>query len=297
MYKTIDPRELLSSDLYGILTSSVAPRPIAFVSSLDSLGRVNLSPFSFFNVFGSNPPTVIFAPTLKMQDGGTKNTLDNIRAHSEVTINIVSYDMVEQMSLASAEYPRGVNEFDKAGFTEIKSTKVQPPRVAESPISFECRVQLIVKTGDKGGAGALAICEVLMIHIQEYVLDETGKIDPYLVDAVARMGQDFYCRASGEALFRVPRPGKPVGMGFDQLPEEILKSPYLTKKALARLAGFPQLPGSEAVSAFAGDPVVVRINSENAKDPVARRQALHQLAATLIEQDQTEKAWWALMQE
>lgn len=187
--KSINPKEVSTSELHGYLLGAIAPRPIAFASTLDSQGNVNLSPFSFFNVFGSNPPVLIFSPSRRVRDNTTKHSLENVHEIPEVVINIVNYPIVEQMSLSSTEYDKGVNEFIKSGLTEEKSLLVRPPRVKEAPVSFECKVLQILPVGEEGGSANLVICEVVMVHIQEEILDQNGKINPFKLDAVSRMGE------------------------------------------------------------------------------------------------------------
>ncbi len=216
--------------MHTYLQGAVVPRPIAFASTIDKGGHVNLSPFSFFNIFSSNPPVLVFSPSRRGRDNTVKHTYENIKEVPEVVINIVSYSMVEQASLTSCEFPKGVNEFVKAGFTEVKSEFIKPPRVGESPVSFECKVNQVIDLGTAGGAGSLVVCEVLLMHIKEEVLDEQARIDPFRLDAVARMGGDYYVRANGEAVFTVPKPSQNIGIGFDQLPEKIRKSTVLTGK-------------------------------------------------------------------
>ena len=218
--KTFDPKEISTRELHGLLLGAIGPRPIAFASTIDSSGNVNLSPYSFFNVFGSNPPTVIFSPSKRVRDKGIKHTLENVQSTQEVVINIVNYSIVEQMSLSSTEYDKGVNEFIKAGLTQVPSTKIKPPRVGEAPAAFECVVKQIIETGQEGGAGNLVICEVVMAHFQEDIFDENGKIDPFKIDLVGRMGGDWYCHAQGEALFQVAKPLRTKGIGVDQIPEK-----------------------------------------------------------------------------
>ncbi|MFN4945074.1 MAG: flavin reductase family protein [Chryseotalea sp.] len=242
MYKRIDPKEVSTGVLHSYLLGAIAPRPIAFASTIDKEGKVNLSPFSFFNVFGANPPILIFSPARRGRDNTVKHSYENVLEVPEVTINIVDYAMVQQMSLASTEYPKGVNEFVKAGLTEIPSEKVKPPRVANAPASFECKVLQVIPTGIEGGAGNLIICEVVLVHIANRVLDANGKIDPFKLDAVARMGGDWYCRANGDALFTVPKPLEKIGIGIDQLPDEIRLSKVLTGNELAMLANIEALP-------------------------------------------------------
>lgn len=239
---TFNPKEISVPKMHGLLLDAVAPRPIAFASTIDEQGRVNLSPFSFFNVFSANPPIMIFSPARRGRDNTTKHTYENVLNVPEVVINIVNYAIVHQASLASCEYPEGVNEFTKSGLTEEKSVKVKPPRVKESPVAFECKVNQIVPLGNQGGAGNLVICEVLLMHVKEEIMTEQGRIDPWKLDAVARMGQDYYCRAQGENIFTVPKPGEKVKIGIDQLPEAVRKSKLFTMQDLAILANVEKLP-------------------------------------------------------
>jgi flavin reductase (DIM6/NTAB) family NADH-FMN oxidoreductase RutF len=239
---TFNPKEISIPKMHGLLLDAVAPRPIAFASTIDELGRVNLSPFSFFNVFSANPPIMIFSPARRGRDNTTKHTYENVLRVPEVVINIVNYAIVHQASLASCEYSEGVNEFMKSGLTEEKSVMVKPPRVKESPIAFECKVNQVVPLGDQGAAGNLVICEVLLMHVKEEIMSENGRIDPWKLDAVARMGQDYYCRAQGENIFMVPKPGEKVKIGIDQLPDILRKSKLLTMRDLAILANVEKLP-------------------------------------------------------
>jgi flavin reductase (DIM6/NTAB) family NADH-FMN oxidoreductase RutF len=276
----IDPKEIPVAKMHSYLLGAVAPRPIAFASTVDKDGNVNLSPFSFFNCFGANPPILIFSPARRGRDNTTKHSYENVLEVPEVVINIVSYAMVQQMSLASTEYPKGVNEFIKAGFTELKSEKVKPPRVAESPASFECRVLQVIPTGDQGAAGNLIICEVLLAHVKDEVLDADGRIDPYKMDAVARMGGDYYCRAQGDAIFKVPKPLERIGVGIDQLPEAIRKSKILTGNDLGMLANVEQIPTAS------GD---ISIEMKSALN--AGEAAVHALAHQYLERGQVGDAW------
>ena len=204
--KSINPINLEVKELHKILLSSVAPRPIAFASTVDSNGNVNLSPFSYFNVFSSNPPILIFSPSRRVRDNTTKHTLENAKETKEVVINVVNFPIVEQMSKSSIEYEKGVNEFIETGLTQVKSVLVKPPRVLESPISFECNVQDIVSLGESGGAGQLIIAKVVQIHIDKKFLDKNGDIDSEKLDLVARMGGDWYTRSTKESMFKIPKP-------------------------------------------------------------------------------------------
>ena len=245
--KTIDPKAVSTAALHGYMLGAVTPRPIAFASTIDSAGNVNLSPFSFFNVFSANPPIMIFSPARRGRDNTTKHTYENVLQVKEVVINIVNYDIVQQMSLSSTEYGKGVNEFEKAGLTPLASQTIKPPRVAESPVQFECRVNEVISLGTEGGAGNLVICEVLKMHINEAILDADGKIDPVKLDAVSRMGGNWYGRAK-QGMFEVPKPLSRLGIGFDQLPEAIRSSKLLTGNDLAMLANVEVLPkGAKAI--------------------------------------------------
>jgi flavin reductase (DIM6/NTAB) family NADH-FMN oxidoreductase RutF len=285
---TLDPKELPQPKLHGYLLGAVVPRPIAFASTVDADGHVNLSPFSFFNVFSSNPPIVVFSPSRRGRDNTTKHTLDNVKQVPEVVINIVNYRMVQQASLASCEYPRGVNEFVKAGFTAVPSNNVKPPRVGESPVALECRVNQIIALGTGGGAGNLVVCEVLRLHIQDDVLDEQGRIDPYKLDAVARMGQDYYCRAHGDAIFTVPKPNEKLGMGFDQLPEAIRKSAVLSGNDLGKLANVERLPDMADAATFRQIPAIAAALRQGP-------EAVHLLAKKYLEENRVSEAWKTLL--
>lgn len=204
--KSFNPEKLETKDLHKLLLSAVAPRPIAFASTIDSRGNVNLSPFSYFNVFSSNPPILIFSPSRRVRDNTTKHTLQNSEETREVVINMVDYSIVDQMSKSSKEYPKGVNEFNETGLTEVRSLKVKPPRVLESPVSFECVVDNIISLGDNGGAGQLVIAKVVYVHINSNLLDSNGEIDPTKLDLVARMGGDWYSRVTKKSMFTINKP-------------------------------------------------------------------------------------------
>ncbi|MCB2205312.1 flavin reductase family protein [bacterium] len=245
--KTIDPREHPVPFVHRTLLSGVAPRPIALVGSIDSEGRHNLAPFSFFNAFGANPPVIVVSPSYRGKDGTSKHTFENIRENGEFTVSTVSFDMVRQINLASADFPQGVDEFQKAGFTKLPSDTVRPPGVAESPFVMECRLLEHFDTGGKPGSGNLLIAEVLRFHIRESAF-EGERIDPRRLDLVARMGYNWYCRANGDALFELPKPSQ-VGMGIDALPEHIRVSSIFTGSDLAMLAGVASIPDADAVLA------------------------------------------------
>jgi flavin reductase (DIM6/NTAB) family NADH-FMN oxidoreductase RutF len=281
---TINPKDLTVPKLQAYLQSAVSPRPIAFVSSMDKAGNVNLSPFSFFNMFSMNPPILVFSPSRRVRDNSEKHTLENIREVDEVVINIVNYNMVQQTSLASCDFPKGVNEFQKSGLTPVSSQLVKPPRVAESPVSFECKVKQVIALGDQGGAGNLVLCEVLLMHIKEEVVDENGIIDPHKIDAVARMGQNYYCRAQGDNIFIVPKPNEKVGIGYDKLPEKIRNSKILTGNDLGMLGNVEQIPDPGQLSAE--DREIVKKGIE----------AIHQQAHQYLLAGRVEDAWRILLQ-
>lgn len=247
---TINPQEVSTAQLHGIMLGAVQPRPIAFASTVDANGAVNLSPYSFFNVFSANPPVMIFSPARRVRNNTIKHTLINARETKEVVINVVNYDIVQQMSLSSTEYDAGVDEFVKSGLTPVDSVKIKPPRVAESPVQFECKVKEIVELGQEGGAGNLIICEVVMVHVNDDVLDTNGKIDPIKIDTVARMGGNWYCR-SKDAMFEVPKPLATLGVGVDALPDHARNSDILTGNDLGKLGNVEAVPSRDEVIAFA----------------------------------------------
>jgi flavin reductase (DIM6/NTAB) family NADH-FMN oxidoreductase RutF len=249
MYKII-PGEIPHPKLHQYLLGSVAPRPIAFASTINGQGIPNLSPFSFFNAFGVNPATLIFSPSLRGRDGSTKNTLDNLKDVPEVVINVVTYEMVNQASLASTEYPAGIDEFVKAGLTKLPSEMIRPYRVKESPVQLECRVRDIIETGTGGGAANLVICDILIMHISNDILGEDGLIDQDKIRLVGRMGRNFYVRAFGESLFEVEKPLQKLGIGIDALPEHIRQSNILTGNELGQLGNVEKLPAEEEIALF-----------------------------------------------
>ncbi|WP_338769433.1 flavin reductase family protein [Bernardetia sp. ABR2-2B] len=289
------PSDLPVPAFHGLLLGAISPRPIAFASTIDTDGNVNLSPFSFFNVFGANPPTLIFSPARRVRDNTTKHTLENVKEIGEVVINMVSYSMVEQMSLSSTEYDKGVNEFMKAGFTPIASHKVTPPRVLESPAQFECEVTQIIETGQEGGAGNLIICEVKMMHINKAVLDKEGKIDPHLIDLVARMGGNYYARASGDAVFEVAKPLSTKGIGVDALPYRIKSSKYLSGNTLGKLGNVEKQPTIEEIEA-----VEFKDFTEEEKEMVRssfpNEEAQHKTAEKYAQKNEIMKAWRVLLE-
>jgi flavin reductase (DIM6/NTAB) family NADH-FMN oxidoreductase RutF len=288
----IDPSQVKTSELHAWLLGAISPRPICFASTIDIDGRPNLSPFSFFNVFGANPPTLIFSPARRVRDNTVKHTLENVYATKEVVINVVNYAMVQQASLSSCEYPVGVNEFEKAGFTPLASEKVQPFRVKESPVQMECIVKQIIETGQEGGAGNLVICEPVMLHINENILDAQGKIDPHKIDLVARMGGDYYCRASGDAVFEVAKPHIKLGIGVDALPLAIRNSNILTGNNLGQLGNVHELPFVDA--AFYDDHLK-NIIQYYSVTPEEMDQELHHYAKKLLDEGKVTAAWQVLL--
>jgi flavin reductase (DIM6/NTAB) family NADH-FMN oxidoreductase RutF len=282
---SIDPKEIPTGKLHGYLLGAVAPRPIAFASTIDAGGNPNLSPFSFFNVFSANPPIMIFSPARRVKNNTTKHTLENALATKEVVINVVSYDMVQQMSLSSTEYPKGVNEFDKAGFTMLPSDVIKPFRVAESPVQFECKVNEVIQLGNEGGAGNLVVCEVVKLHIDENVINENGAIDQHKIDLVARAGGSFYSRAK-EGFFEIPKPISTLGIGVDAIPNDIRNSTVLTGNNLGMLGNVEQLPNQQDVDNFAKDnPNFVGL--ETVKK--------HTFAKAFLENNDVESAWKVLL--
>ncbi len=291
---TIDPKEEKTSRLHSILLHAVAPRPIAFASTIDEDGNPNLSPFSFFNCFGAKPPILIFSPARRVRDNTIKHTLENVYAIQEVVINVVDYSMVHQASLASVEYPKGVNEFEKAGFTAIESVMVKPFRVKESPVQFECKVKQIIETGHEGGAGNLVICEVVMIHINENILDEHGVIDQHKIDLVARLGSDWYCRTS-HALFQVEKPNMKIGIGIDALPDFIRNSSILTGNNLGQLGNVESLPSEAEIEAFLGRNFYKFLIKNNGGNKELVEKELHEFAKELLDNGYVKDAWKALL--
>lgn len=290
----ITPGSISTKDFHALLLGSVSPRPICFASTIDEEGNPNLSPFSFFNVFGSKPPILVFSPARRVRDNTTKHTLQNIEATKEVVINMVSYNMVQQMSLASCEYPKGVNEFEKAGFTAIPADEVKPFRVKESPVNLECKVLDIIYTSQEGGAGNLIICEVVKMHITDAVLDDAGKIDPHKIDLVARMGGDYYCRASGDSVFTVPKPNLNLGVGIDKLPENIRTSAVLTGNDLGILGNCTSIP---VVSSNVQDARLKEIYNDYEQGSESLKNALHKYAQELIKRQELDLAWQVLLSE
>jgi flavin reductase (DIM6/NTAB) family NADH-FMN oxidoreductase RutF len=279
---TLSPNELSVADLHQVLLAAVAPRPIAFASTIDKEGNVNLSPFSFFNVFSANPPILIFSPARRGRDNTTKHTFENVKEVPEVVISIVNHPMVEQMSLASTEYAKGVNEFVKAGFSQVDSDLIKPPRVGESPVSFECKVTDIIELGANAGAGNLIICEVIKIHIRKEYLSEQNTLDTKRLDLVGRMGESWYCRASGYSLFEIPKPLQTQGIGIDALPQHIKESSFFSGNTLARLGNQESIPtevrSNQVAESFDFDSSIVDIPE------------LYNTILMLVTNDRTEEA-------
>jgi flavin reductase (DIM6/NTAB) family NADH-FMN oxidoreductase RutF len=248
--KTIIPGSVPTAEFHSYMLAAIAPRPIAFVSTMDAEGNPNLAPYSFFNAFGSNPPILIFSPARRVRDNTIKHTLENVQQLKEAVVNVVSYDMVQQMSLASTEYPRNINEFNKVGFTPIPSSIVKPFRVKESPVQFECVVKDIIYTGNEGGAGNLIVGEIVAIHIHDEILNEKGKIDQHKIDLVGRLGDNWYVRASGDALFEVEKPLTSLGIGVDALPLSVQHSEILTGNDLGILGNQEKLPDVEEAKIY-----------------------------------------------
>jgi flavin reductase (DIM6/NTAB) family NADH-FMN oxidoreductase RutF len=293
--RTIKPHDKPLAEFHNLLLTAVAPRPICFASTIDNDGNPNLSPFSFFNVFGSNPPTFIFSPARRVRDNTIKHTLENIIQNKEVVINMVSFSMVQQMSLSSCEYPKGVNEFIKSGFTPIASELVKPFRVKEAPVQFECKVNQIIETGTEGGAGNLVICEMLAMHIQDDLLTATGQIDQNKIDLVARAGSDWYVRLS-DGLFEVPKPNRNLGIGVDQLPETIRNSKTLTGNNLGTLANVTELPDNDSIEVY------IRMNKElktilSIEDTEQRNTMLHKMASDMLNKGLVADGWKILLSE
>jgi flavin reductase (DIM6/NTAB) family NADH-FMN oxidoreductase RutF len=289
---TLNLKDLTPADTQNYLQHAVAPRPIAFASTIDEEGKINLSPFSFFNLFSSNPPIVIFSPARRVRDNTTKHTLQNVLSVPEVVINIGDYDMVQQMSLASCEFAKGENEFLKAGFTEEKAMMVKPPMVKESKIKLECKVIEVKPLGTEGGAGNLVICEVLCMHIDESILDENKKIDQTKMQHVARLGGDWYCKVDEPNLFKVAKPNVQLGIGIDSLPQSIRTSKILTGNHLGQLANVHDMPVIDA--AFENDALKQIVQYYNL-DPKEMEEETHRLAAKFLNENNVGDAWQILL--
>ena len=291
---SLNPKDLPVPKVHQYLLGAIGPRPIAFASTVDATGSPNLAPFSFFNVFSANPPILIFSPARSGRLNTTKDTYNNVKIVPEVVINVVNYDIVHQMSLASSPYSSDVNEFEKSGFTPLASETIKPARVAESPVQFECKVNQVIELGNEGGAGNLIICEVTRIHIQENVLDENGMIDQHKIDLVSRMGGDWYCRADSNSMFEVKKPITTCGIGFDQLPADILNSTVLTKNELGQLAGIEEIPNETDVNEYKLlelSDLFVTLEDDAKK----LEMELHIRASELLKENKLQEAWLTLL--
>ncbi|GAB4093605.1 flavin reductase family protein [Flaviaesturariibacter terrae] len=287
-----DLSALKASEKQYYLQHLVAPRPIALASTIDAEGNVNLSPFSFFNIFSSQPPIVIFSPARRVRDNTVKHSLENVFAVPEVVINMVSYDIVQQASLASCDYPKGTDEFVKAGFTKEAATLVRPPMVKESPAKLECRVLEVKSLGESGGAGQLVICEVLVVHIDDHLLDADRKVDQSSLDLVARLGGDWYSRTGASCLFKVPKPNAQLGIGIDSLPSAVRGSRYLTGNHLGALANVHEPPVLRASFDDAHLKQIVQYYSLN---PADMEREVHTYAAKLLDEGRVDDAWQVLL--
>ena len=287
--KTINPSEKTVKEIYNYLTQAIGPRPIALASTVDLKGNPNVSPYSFFNIFSINPPILVFSASRKVRDNTTKHTLQNVLETNEVVINVVNYAMVQQVSLSSAEYPKGINEFKKAGFTMLPSEEVKPYRVAESPVQLECKVNRVIELGKEGGSGSLIVCEVIKIHINNEVLDEKNQIDPHKIDLVSRLGGSWYSRTIN-GLFEVERPNSLLGIGVDSLPEAVRNSKVLTGNDLGVLANVANLPSKEEVVAFKKSSKSLITFMENADETT-----IHKKAKEYIEINNIQLAWSILL--
>ncbi|GGE66734.1 flavin reductase (DIM6/NTAB) family NADH-FMN oxidoreductase RutF [Pedobacter psychrotolerans] len=287
---TLKTEDLSAMQLQDYLQYAIAPRPICFASTIDAEGNINLSPFSFFNMFSTKPPICVFSPARRVRDNTTKHTLENVLQVKECVINIVNYDMVQQMSLASTEYAKEVNEFEKAGFTMLKSDLVKPPRVAEAPVQFECVVNQVIPLGDQHGAGNLILAEIKLIHINENILNSEGKIDQEKIDLVARLGGDWYCRVTADNLFKVAKPLAKLGIGVDALPKSVRLSKVLTGNDLGMLGNVEYLPSNEEVDLITLNPEVKEVLDATIGDVTNRERELHELAKSLLKQENVEFA-------
>ncbi|MFN5416396.1 MAG: flavin reductase family protein [Flavobacteriia bacterium] len=291
---SFDPKELTTQKVHQLLLGAIGPRPIAFASTVDENGVSNLSPFSFFNVFSANPPIMIFSPARNGRTNTTKDTYNNVKKVPEVVINVVTYDMVQQMSLSSSPYPAGTDEFVKSGFTPLKSDFIKPMRVAESPVQFECKVLEVRELGDQGGAGNLVICEVVKIHVNENVMNADGLIDQFKISLVSRMGGNWYCHANEASMFEVQKPLTTIGIGFDNLPKDILSSKILSGNDLGLLASVEALPDETEVNEYKLlelSEIFVSLEDEAEKLEIT----LHNHAKELLTQNKVLEAWKTLL--
>lgn len=294
MTKTLDPTTISQSELHGILLTAVAPRPICFASTIDGKGHVNLSPFSYFNVFSSNPPVLIFSPARSGRDNTLKHSHQNVKEVPEVVINMVNHAIVEQMSLASTAYEKGMNEFVKSGLTQVASDLVKPPRVGEAPVAFECDVNEVIELAHTPGAGNLIICKVKRIHINEdYLTNE--RLDTQKLDLVGRMGGSWYVKANGDALFEIPKPIQTKGIGVDALPKGIRESTILTGNNLGRLGNLEALPTEDEIAITGQDEELRMLAKKIGGNIQKHKDQLHWLAQKVLEDGGTEKAMAILM--
>lgn len=290
----INPKDIAIPQLHGYLLGAIGPRPIAFASTIDAEGNANLAPFSFFNVFSANPPILIFSPARSGRTNTTKDTFNNVKTVKEVVINVVNHSMVHQMSLASSPFEANVDEFTKTGFTKLASDTIKPFRVAEAPVQFECVVNEVIELGQNGGAGNLVICEVKMIHIAEEILDKDGKIDQKKIDLVARMGGNWYCRADDKSMFEIAKPITTVGIGFDEMPKDVIESNYLSKNDLGQLGNIEELPNETDVNEYK----LIELSEifmDFEDDQPQLEISLHKLAKSLLEENKVEEAWKTLL--
>jgi flavin reductase (DIM6/NTAB) family NADH-FMN oxidoreductase RutF len=292
---TIKISDLSPVEVQAYLNAAVAPRPICFASTVDKMGNVNLSPFSYFNLFSVNPPVCVFSPSRRVRDNTTKHTLENLHEVPECVINIVNYDMVQQVSLSSVEYAKGINEFIKAGFTMLPSELVKPPRVAESPVQFECVVKDIIHLGSAAGAGNLVIAEIKLMHINEGILNIEGKIDQQKIDHVARLGGDWYCRVTPDNLFKVAKPNKNIGIGVDAIHFAIRNSKILTGNNLGQLGNVETLPADDDIDTYAQQPEIKELLDATIGDSQTRETQLHLKAKQLLDEGKVEEAWKVLL--
>lgn len=294
--RSLDPTDLHIKDLHQFIVGAIAPRPIAFASTIDENGVPNLAPYSFFNAFSSNPPILVFSSNRRVQGNTTKDTLHNVQKTGEVVINVVNYEIVRQMTIASVNYAPGVSEFEKSGLTPIPSDMVKAPRVKESPVQFECKVKEIITLGEHGGAGHLVICEVLKLHIRESVIDANNRIDPNKIDLVGRLGRAYYVRASGDALFTLFQEPEQMALGFDKLPDSVRKSPYLSGNELACIASLTEFPTAEDVQKVLEEDVELKeILEKNKGHEDMLYRDLHRYAERAIRQDANRLAFCVLM--
>lgn len=292
---SLNPKDLTIPQVHQYLLGAVGPRPICFASTIDKNGNPNLAPFSFFNIFSANPPVAVFSPAKSGRTGASKDTFLNVKEVPEVVINIVNYAMVHQMSLASSPFPKGTSEFVKAGFTPVASQYIKPFRVKESPVQLECKVKDIIELGQEGGAGNLIICEVVMIHISEEVLDANKNIDQQKIDLVARMGGNWYCRAHGDALFEIEKPITTLGIGFDNIPGYIKSSKILSANNLGQLGNVEHLPTTEEVVKYKNSGAINEMFELYSRDKHKLEEHLHHMAKKLLDENKVSEAWKVLL--